>query len=205
MAKKSKRRSTHAVRAPDPDQQNGSLRHIGGSPFDAFNNVLANQAFNALWLNAIDDGERQNRYQAVLGTLIGIAPRNEIEGMLATQLIACHSASMECLRRAMICEQSLEARNADLGQANKLSRTFANLLEALNRHRGKEQQKVVVEHVHVHQGGQAIVGSVQHGGGSNNKDEEQPHAQPIANAPQPKMRCEDPQRKPVPRAGDGKR
>ena len=33
-------------------------------------------------------------------------------------------------------------------------------LEALNRHRGKGQQKVTVEHVHVHAGGQAVVGVV---------------------------------------------
>jgi hypothetical protein len=31
------------------------------------------------------------------------------------------------------------------------------VLDALNRHRGKGQQKVTVEHVHVHEGGQAIV------------------------------------------------
>jgi hypothetical protein len=37
------------------------------------------------------------------------------------------------------------------------------LLEALNRHSGKGQQQVWVEHVHVHQGGQAIVGAVQGG------------------------------------------
>ena len=49
------------------------------------------------------------------------------------------------------------------------------LLEALNRHRGKGQQKVTVEHVHVHSGGQAIVGTVQ-GGGVARKSEEQPHA-----------------------------
>jgi hypothetical protein len=51
------------------------------------------------------------------------------------------------------------------------------LLEALNRHRGKGQQKVIVEHVHMHQGGQAIVGSVNvSGGGFSAKSEEQPHA-----------------------------
>jgi hypothetical protein len=49
----------------------------------------------------------------------------------------------------------------NLSQANKLSRTYAVLLEALNRHRGKGQQKVTVEHVHVHSGGQAIVGTVE--------------------------------------------
>jgi hypothetical protein len=39
-------------------------------------------------------------------------------------------------------------------------------LEALNRHRGKGQQKVTVEHVHVHAGGQAVVGTVEAPGGS---------------------------------------
>jgi len=33
-------------------------------------------------------------------------------------------------------------------------------LEALQRYRGKGQQKVTVEHVHVNAGGQAIVGTV---------------------------------------------
>ena len=39
--------------------------------------------------------------------------------------------------------------------------TAGRKLEALNRHRGKGQQKVTVEHVHVHEGGQAIVGNVE--------------------------------------------
>jgi hypothetical protein len=39
-------------------------------------------------------------------------------------------------------------------------RTFANQTEALGRYRGKGEQKMMVEHVHVYQGGQAIVGQV---------------------------------------------
>jgi hypothetical protein len=57
--------------------------------------------------------------------------------MIATQLIATHNATMECYRRAMIGEQTLEGRRENLNQANKLSRTYATLIEALNRHRGK--------------------------------------------------------------------
>ncbi len=68
---------------------------------------------------------------------------------------------MECYRRAMIGEQSFEGRRENLNQANKLSRTYSTLLGALNRHRGKGQQKVTVEHVHVYKGGQAIVGNVE--------------------------------------------
>ena len=81
--------------------------------------------------------------------------------MMAAQLIAAHNAAMECYRRAMIGEQTFEGRRENLAQANKLSRTYATLLEALNRHRGKGQQKVTVEHVHVHAGGQAVVGVVE--------------------------------------------
>lgn len=100
--------------------------------------------------------------EAISG-LIGIAPKDELEGMLTVQLIASHSAAMECYQRAMLPEQTFERRQAALGQAGKLSRT--HVLLALNRHRGKGQQKVTVEHVHVHSGGQAIVGAVTQGGG----------------------------------------
>jgi hypothetical protein len=53
----------------------------------------------------------------------------------------CHNASMECYRRAIIGEQTLEGRRENLSQANKLSRTYATLLEVLNRHRGKANRK----------------------------------------------------------------
>jgi hypothetical protein len=105
--------------------------------------------------------EVRRQRHATVDALIGIAPRDEFEGMIASQLIACHNASMECYRRAMIGEQTFEGRRENLSQANKLSRTYAALLDALNRHRGKGQQKVTVEHVHVHSGGQAIVGTVE--------------------------------------------
>ena len=41
---------------------------------------------------------------------------------------------------------------------------YAKQLETLNKHRGKGQQKVTVEHVNVAAGGQAIVGNVDTGG-----------------------------------------
>jgi hypothetical protein len=122
--------------------------------------------------------------------------------MLAAQLVASHNAAMECHRRAMIAEQTFEGRRESLNQANKLSRTHATLLEALNRHRGKGQQKVTVEHVHVHEGGQAIVGNVE-GGGMRTKSENQPHA--LGYALGQTLRSENTEREIVPVAGDAKR
>jgi hypothetical protein len=43
-------------------------------------------------------------------------------------------------------------------------------IEALNRHRGKGQQKVTVEHVHVHAGGEAVVGMVESPGGRGSSE-----------------------------------
>ena len=149
---------------------------------DDWNNILANQAIRTLWLKNSDADEIRRQRHAAIDALIGISPRDELEGMIAAQLIACHSASMECYRRAMIGEQTFEGRRENLNQANKLSRTYATLLEALNRHRGKGTQRVTVEHVHVHEGGQAIVGRWRpRGVGHAPKSKEQPHA--IANAP----------------------
>ena len=154
--------------------------------------------------------ERDKQLSATVAALIGIAPKDELEGMMAAQLVAAHNAAMECYRRAMIGEQTFEGRRENLAEANKVSRTYAALLEALNRHRGKGQQKVTVEHVHVHAGGQAVVGMVappsgQPGGGDRNNLEEQPHAKQIAHAPQPEMRRADAEREPMPVARNAER
>jgi hypothetical protein len=122
------------------------------------------QAVQALWIKNSDAETRDRKLSATVAALVGIGPKDELEGMIAAQLIAAHDATMECYRRAMIGEQSFEGRRENLTQANKLSRTYAALIDALNRHRGKGQQTVRVEHVHVHSGGQAIVGMVERRG-----------------------------------------
>ena len=190
----------------DPTKLRGRLKLIGGSMSDDWNNIIANQAVSALWLNNSDAEQVKKQRHAAVDALIGIAPRDEFEGMIAAQLVACHNASMECYRRAMIGEQTFEGRRENLAQANKLSRTYATLLEALNRHRGKGQQKVTVEHVHVHAGGQAVVGMVETpGGGDRPKSEDQPHAKQLAHAPEPAMWSTDKKREPVPITRNAKR
>jgi hypothetical protein len=190
--------------ANDPDDR--KLKNIGGSQSDHWNNTLANQAMHALWMTNSDQETRDKLLSATLAALVGIAPKDELEGMMAAQLIAAHNAAMECYRRAMIGEQTFEGRRENLAQANKLSRTYATLLEALNRHRGKGQQKVTVEHVHVHAGGQALVGVVEPpGGGDRAKSEDQPHAKQIAHAPEPALPSPDAGRDALPIARDAER
>ena len=89
----------------------------------------------------------------------GIAPKDQIEGMLAAQMIATHHAVMDCYRIAAK-SQTIDTKNLVFNSANKLTRTYTMQMETLNRYRGKGQQKMTVEHVHINSGGQAIIGNV---------------------------------------------
>lgn len=106
-----------------------------------------------------------------IALLNGIQPQDEIEGMLAVQMIAVHNMAMETLKRAMVTDQTFEGKEANVNHATKMLRTFTALVEALKRYRTGGQQKVTVEHVHVNEGGQAIVGVVNRGEGNSGKRE----------------------------------
>lgn len=58
--------------------------------------------------------------------------------------------------------------------AIKLLRLHNETVETLHRYRRKGEQKVIVQHVNVNEGGQAIVGHIDTGGGGKSKMEE-PH------------------------------
>jgi hypothetical protein len=180
-------------------------RAMGGSMVDDFNAAVATQAMQSLWLAHSTKEDVARHKTTVIATMIGIAPRNEIEGMLAAQMVATHHAAMECFRRAMLPEQTFEGRQMALTCGNKLVRSYATLVEALDRHRGKGQPQVVrVERVTVEAGGQAIVGAVTQGGGGGTESKDQPYAQQLAHAPEPAVRCPDPERRPLPVAeGEG--
>ena len=98
-----------------------------------------------------------------LALLNGIQPQDEIEGMLAIQMIAVHNIAMETMRRA-VTGQIISVIEGDVNNATKMLRTYTTQMEALKRYRTGGQQKVIVEHVNVNQGGQAIVGAISTGG-----------------------------------------
>ena len=190
--------------ANDPEDLQGRLKRIGGSQSDPWNNMLANQAISTLW-TAKDAETRSRQYTATVAALVGIGPKDEIEGMIAAQLIAAHYAAMECYRRAMGSDQTFEGRHENLRQATKLSRASAALVDTLNRHRGKGQQKVTVEHVHVHSGGQAIVGTVERSSPGGSARAEDHDARQVTHAPQSAMQSPNAERELVPSAGDAER
>ncbi len=104
--------------------------------------------------------------------------------MLAVQMVGTHNAVMDCLARAMIEEQTLVGRDLNLKHASKLLSIYSRQIEVLDKHRGKGQQKVTVEHVHVSAGGQAMVGHFETGKtAGDRRTEAKPEIKTIPNDP----------------------
>jgi hypothetical protein len=95
----------------------------------------------------------------MLSVVKGIKPRDQVEAMLATQMAAIHVATLTSARRLALAE-TLPGQDSAERAFNKLSRTYATQMEALNRYRSGGEQNVTVQHVSVNDGGQAIVGNV---------------------------------------------
>lgn len=127
-----------------------------------------NEIAELLWLpDTLIEAERNARIVRAFDLYESIKPRDGSESMLAAQMVGAHSAALECLRRAAVEGQTIAGRDMALKHAQKLMSLYAKQLETLNKHRGKGQQKVTVEHVNIEPGGQAIVGNVSTGGRSS--------------------------------------
>ena len=116
--------------------------------------------------NAVSPGKDadEEAINFALAVIAGIEPKDELETMLAMQMVAIHLATMTFTRRLAHVE-TLDQQHGSERALNKLARTFAMQLEALKRYRTGGEQKVVVQHVNVNEGGQAIVGTVDRGRG----------------------------------------
>jgi hypothetical protein len=132
-------------------------------------------------VNAGSQGPKADEHgiNFMLAVIKGIEPRDQIEAMLAAQMAAVHMASMTFARRLAHID-NLAQQDSAQNAFNNLARTFAAQVEALKRYRSGGEQKMTVQHVHVAEGGQAIVGNVSasaEGVGARKKTEDQPHAQ----------------------------
>ncbi|QKC81530.1 hypothetical protein [Mesorhizobium sp. NZP2077] len=105
----------------------------------------------------------------------GINPQDPTEALIASQMAAIHMSMMRFANLVATLPANssnnshLEAYERSM---NRLARTFAAQVEALKRYRSKGEQRVIVKHVTVQEGGQAIVGNVAHGGGVGQKNDQ---------------------------------
>ncbi|UAB89709.1 hypothetical protein I5192_03225 [Ruegeria sp. SCSIO 43209] len=111
-----------------------------------------------------DNGDANDERGFMLSIVRDVEPRDAFERMLAVQMAATHVATIRSARWLATSDNLQQCQTHNTG-FNKLTRTFAAQLEALRKYRNGGKQTVTVQHVNVEDGGQAIVGNVQTGGG----------------------------------------
>jgi hypothetical protein len=140
-----------------------------GSPDGQLQTFFLNQVIQTFQGGVSSEGFDNSKLEEFLNNtmmiLHDISPKDVIEGMLAFQMVGVHNLAMECLKRSIIKDQTFEGKQANVNQAAKMLRTYILQMETLKKYRTGGHQKVTVEHVNVHRGGQAIVGSFNHKGG----------------------------------------
>ncbi|WP_300461276.1 hypothetical protein [Desulfobacula sp.] len=118
-------------------------------------------------INGVEKIEKSsNDYLSMMAEL---KPKDAFEGMLVSQMGVNYVQAMDCLRMAAANKEYSKIYERFQNQAIKLMRLYNQQLETLDKHRNKGRQKMTVKHVHVHDGGQAIVGTVTQGGGASNE------------------------------------
>jgi hypothetical protein len=145
---------------PEPEVGARLLAHALGTTDNDFLNGRLTELVNVCACGGKEIDERQ--LNAMLATVAGVRPQDEVEALLATQMAAVHAATMS-FAKSLAKADNLTLRDSAERTFNKLARTFAAQMETLKRYRTGGEQKIVVKHVNVNAGGQAIVGNVSHG------------------------------------------
>jgi hypothetical protein len=196
-----RKEGTNRIGNSHADQITGGMLLMGalGVSSDEFLAGLSAQIVNvASKGQAVDAGEANS----MLGAIKGIQPRDDVEAMLAAQMAATHNLAMVFARRLNNVD-NIQQQDSAVNGLTKLTRTYAAQIGALKQYRTGGEQRVTVQHVHVNDGGQAVVGTINQaptGGGGNGKTKDQPHA--LTDTRGSEMLCEvEEERCPVPRPG----
>lgn len=136
------------------------MQTTGSADGDAGNKLLEQG------IKAQRNPEKVSNINATIALMRGIAPQDELEGMMAAQMVAVHNMALYYAQRAMDKDSTnFESNDRFINRTTKLMNVFTRQVEALQKYRTKGQQKITVQHVQVTQGGQAIIGDVVHPGG----------------------------------------
>ena len=119
----------------------------------------------------LSNSNRRTMEQACIARYREFAPADATERLLASLSVGLQAAAMTSLHMQHRTE-SLLVRTEELKNAIRAAPVVMELLEALDRRRGRGKQSVAVGQVTVESGGQAIVGNVNSEGRRSTKPEE---------------------------------
>jgi hypothetical protein len=146
---------------------------------------FANFALGSAMAIVDPTGENQGRCNAALAMIQAVEPKNEVEAVMAAQMVGVHALAMDSMAKAVGAD-TMPRRDAFITQATKMTRTFAAQLEALAKLRSGGKQQVEVRYVYVDaRGSQNVIGSeLVTGGGVRGEKLGQSHAPPALAGPE---------------------
>ena len=148
-------------------EKDGKLHatHDDDFSFERLMGTKTEDAAMGIMLSAINAlGATGKNYRALASAIFAeLEPQDAVEAMLIAQMTATHTL-MTGLAGRVADQTHAHVRESQERSMTRLSRTYLAQMDALKKYRAKAQQTVRVERVTVHDGGQAIVGDVNHGG-----------------------------------------
>ena len=138
-----------------------NIKAIGGSGLFIWDAMVVERVSMAMFPTEVNGTDERKMLAAT--AIRAFEPKDAVEAMLASQAVALHFTSLECLRRAVLSNQQADVASKLRKDAANSARAMVDMCEALDRRRGKGPQVVRVERVVVNEGGQAVVGHVQTG------------------------------------------
>lgn len=117
-----------------------------------------------LLLNSLVNGQKADEKLAeqvngAMAIVEQMEPRDPLETMLVMQMILSYQASAELLGH-MRNTDSFARRDQYGRHAERLMRIYSQQMATFKKYRNGGKQTVEVKHVHVNEGGQAIIGDV---------------------------------------------
>lgn len=143
------------------------LKAAFGTVSDAFIDVSLRQLQHTARMPG--DGASELAINAAIAMIAAAKPVNEIEAALALQMACTHMVAMSVMSRIGGAAGGPHRLPGLASATAKLVRAFSTTVETLRRQRSGGDQHIRVEHVHVHDGGQAIVGAVTRSHGREEK------------------------------------
>lgn len=121
----------------------------------ATNNIMSD-SFN------IDEANKESQE-----ALIALNATTSLQSMLAAQMLSVHELQQRTIAFAHGSSE-IDIKTYYTNSAIKLANCFVQQANLLAKLQGIAGQKIIIEHVDVHQGGQAIVGTIE--GAMGNKE-----------------------------------
>jgi len=155
---------------PNLDAIEKNQQHLADNTLEAkekFNRHVIHE--NALATNNIkaENFDMDKAKQKSSDAMVALGVDGGLQSMLAAQMLSIHELQQRTMTYANGVD-SLELKKYYSNSAVKLANCFVQQANILAKLQGVGGQKIIVERVDVHQGGQAVVGNIQ--GGMGNKE-----------------------------------